>query len=56
MNPVFFIILFVAAVLLWLLLSFLYKPIGWIGKRLIDDAKKAMTEEKNSKENEKGEE
>lgn len=55
MNPVFFIILFVAAALLWLLLSFLYKPLGWIGKRLIDDAKKAMTEKK-SKEDEKGEE
>jgi hypothetical protein len=56
MNPVFFIGLFLAGLILWLLLSFLYKPVGWIVKRLIDDAKKAMTEEKNSKDNEKGEE
>ena len=53
MNPVFFIGLFVAGALLWLLLSFLYRPIGSIGKRLADDAKKAITEE-NEKEN-KGE-
>lgn len=53
MNPVFFIGLFAAGALLWLLLSFLYRPIGSIGKRLADDAKKAITEE-NEKEN-KGE-
>lgn len=50
MNPVFFIALFAAGILLWLLLSFLYKPIGCIVKQLVDDAKKAMTEEKNEKE------
>lgn len=55
MNPVFFIGLFVAAAILWLLLSSLYKPIGWIGKRLASDAKKAMTEEEKKNEN-KGEE
>lgn len=53
MNPVFFIGLFAAGALLWLLLSFLYRPIGSIGKRLADDAKKAITEE-DEKEN-KGE-
>lgn len=54
MNPVFFIGLFAAGALLWLLLSFLYKPIGSIGKRLADDAKKAITEDENENEN-KGE-
>ena len=53
MNPVFFISLFAVAALLWLLLSFLFKPIGAVGKRLADDAKRAMTEE-NENEN-KGE-
>jgi hypothetical protein len=55
MNPVFFIGLFGAGFLLWLLLSFLYKPIGWVGKRLVDDAKKAMTEDDNQNENNKNE-
>lgn len=52
MNPVFFIGLFVGATLIWLLCSFLYKPIGSIGRKLVDDAKQAITEEKNEKENE----
>ena len=55
MNPVFFIGLFGMGLLLWLLLSFLYKPIGWVGKRLADDAKKAITEDDNQNENNKNE-
>lgn len=55
MNPVFFIGLFVAGALLWLLLSFLYKPLGSVGKRLVDDAKNAITEEDENDKN-KGEE
>ena len=51
MNPIFFIGLFVAGALLWLLLSFLYKPLGSVGKRLVDDAKNAITEEENENEN-----
>lgn len=53
MNPVLVILVFGAGVLLWLLLSFLYKPIGGIGKRLVDDAKSAMTEEDKKKKNNK---
>lgn len=54
MNPVFFIGIFLAGAILWLLLSFLYKPVGWIGKRLASDAKKAILEEnEDKKENEK---
>jgi hypothetical protein len=49
MNPVFFIGLFAGGLLLWLLLSFLYKPIGHVASRLIDDAKRAMTEEDKKK-------
>lgn len=50
MNPVFFIGLFAAGTLLWLLLSFLYKPVGSVGKRLADDAKRAIAEEENENE------
>lgn len=53
MNPVFFIGLFGAGALLWLLLSFLYKPIGGVGKRLVDDVKEAMTEGKTKENKEK---
>lgn len=52
MNPVFFIGLFAGGALIWLLCSFLYKPIGSIGQKLVNDAKQAMTEENNEKENE----
>ena len=55
MHPVFLIGLVVAGLLLWLLLSFLYKPIGWIGKRLSNDAKRAITEDDKQNKN-KGEE
>lgn len=53
MNPVFFIGLFAGGALLWLLLSFLYKPIGGIANRLVDDAKRAMTEENKKKKGQK---
>lgn len=53
MHPVFVIGVFGVGALLWLLLSFLYKPIGCVGKRLVDDAKKEMTEENNKKKNNK---
>ena len=53
MNPVFFIGLFAGGVILWLLLSFLYKPIGSVANRLIDDAKRAITEEDKPKQKKK---
>lgn len=56
MNPVFFIGLFVIAALLWLCLSVFYKPIGALCKRLVDDAKKAMSEDEQKKNEEKKEE
>lgn len=43
--PVFYILVFIAACLLWLLLSSMYKPLGKLGHRLWKDAKDAMTEE-----------
>ena len=43
--PVFYILIFIAAGLLWLLLSSMYKPIGKIGNRLLNDAKDAINDE-----------
>lgn len=44
MNPVLIILIIIGACLLWLLCSFLYKPLGRLFKRLIDDAIEAMFE------------
>lgn len=46
--PVFFILIFLAACLLWLFLSSVFKPLGWFGHRLWKEAKDAMTEEDNN--------
>ena len=48
--PVFMILLFLAAALLWLLLAFAFRPIGRLFGKLLDDAKSAMFENKNEKE------
>lgn len=58
MNPVFVGLVLLGGAFLWLLCSFLYKPIGKFFGRLIDDANDAMFEEeknnKNKGENENG--
>jgi hypothetical protein len=53
LNPVLVFLIIVCAFLLWLICSFLYRPIGRFFKRLITDAKDAMFEE--TKEENKGE-
>jgi hypothetical protein len=55
MNPVLIFLILIGAALLWLICSFLYKPIGRFFNRLISDAKEAMFEEKENT-NDKGEE
>lgn len=45
MNPVFWLLILSGAALLWLLLSFLFRPLGRVSKRLVDDAKHEMFEE-----------
>ena len=42
MNPAFIIIVLIAAFFLWVLLSFLYVPIGRLFNRLFKDSNKAM--------------
>lgn len=50
MNPVLIILTIIGGALLWLLCSFLFRPIGKISKKLVDDAKDAMFEEKENEE------
>ena len=56
MNPVLVLGAFAAGALLWLLCSFLYRPLGKLGSRLVNDAKDAMfgdqTEETKDEEKE----
>lgn len=52
MNPVLLFLVFLVVCIVWLLCSFLYRPIGRLFSRLINDAKKAMFEE-DEKENKK---
>ena len=51
--PVFYILVFVAAILLWFLLSFMFKPMGKIGHRIGKDAVDAINEEENENKNKK---
>ena len=45
--PVFYLLVLVAAFVVWLLASFLYKPIGRFWKRIVSDAVEAMNEDDN---------
>lgn len=45
--PVFYILVFIAAILLWLLLAFMFKPMGKLGYRMWQDAMDAINEEEN---------
>lgn len=50
--PVFIFLIFLGGVLLWLLLSFIFVPLGKVAKRVWSDAKYAMNDYKNETENE----
>lgn len=50
--PVFILLLFVGAGLLWLLLSFCFIPLGKVAYRLYKDAHNAMSAEEPANENE----
>lgn len=50
MNPVFVILVLAAAVLLWFLLVFIFKPIGGFLLKLWKNAIDTMNEKENEKE------
>ena len=43
--PVFYILVILAAILLWFLLAFMFKPMGKFGHRIWKDAVDAMNED-----------
>ena len=45
LNPILILGAFAAAGLLWLLCSFLYRPLGRLGLRLFNDAKEEINKE-----------
>ena len=47
--PVFYILVFIVAILLWFLLSFMFKPMGKLGHRIWKDAVDAMNEDDENK-------
>ena len=49
MNPVLVMLILMGAFVLWLLCSFLYKPLGKLASRLWEDAMEEMNEEKENK-------
>lgn len=49
--PVFIFLVFVLAAVLWVLLSFAFKPLGRFVGRILKEAKDAMDEEDPSDEN-----
>lgn len=53
--PVFIFLVFLAGILLWLLLSFLFVPTGKFAKRLWKDAKDAMNDYEKEEMNERKE-
>ena len=46
--PVFYILIFAGAFLLWLLLAFAFKPTGKLGRRVWKDAMDAINEEEEN--------
>ena len=43
--PVFYILVILAAILLWFLLAFMFKPVGKLGRRIVKDAVDAINED-----------
>ena len=50
MNPAFILLVLMGLITLWFLLSFAYRPLGALLRRIWDDAIKAMNEENKNEE------
>lgn len=55
MNPILIFGVFLCAIILWFLLTFLFQPIGELIAHLWNDTMKAMDEENNNEEEKKHE-
>ena len=51
MNPILIGLIFLAVFMIWVFGSFLFRPIGSITQKLIDDVKDSIAEEDDEKEN-----
>ena len=51
MNPILLVLILLALFMIWVLGAFLFRPIGSITQKLIDDVKDSISEE-SEKENE----
>lgn len=57
MNPIFIFLVFLGTFILWFLLAFLFKPVGSIISRLVNDVEEAMEiDNKENKEQKESEE
>lgn len=50
MNPVFVFLVILGAALLWLLLAFIYRFVGGLATKLVDNAKVEMSDEETNRE------
>ena len=50
MNPLLVILILLGGALIWLLCSFMFRPIGKVFKKLLDDVNEAMSDEDEEKE------
>lgn len=50
MNPALLILIFIGLLVLWLLLAWVYKPLGTLIMRIWNDAMEAMNEKKEEQE------
>lgn len=50
MNPILIILILLGGALLWLLCSFLYRPLGTIARKLFEDAKESIKDKEDANE------
>ena len=51
MNPILIFLIFLATFLIWVLGAFLFRPIGSVVKKLMDDVKDSISEDETKEEN-----
>ena len=56
MNPVLVLLILIGAVLLWFFFSFLFRGLGAIATKVVDDTKDVIFEDENNEEEKSGNE